>query len=81
MQNKRLQERVVVTWQIWFAGCDGSGTKSYTISHVNFDNVTTLLYEHVVYEDDTEWKDEGKLKMGMTVSDNPNEKFKRSNFK
>ena len=75
LQNKRLQERVVVTWQIWFAGCDGSGTKSYTISHVNADNVTTLVYSHQVYHHN-EWKDESKLMKGMTVLDEPTEKFK-----
>ena len=76
VQNKRLQDRVVVTWQIWFAGCDGSGTKSYTISHMNADNVTTLLYEHVVFQDGRERKDKSKLMRSMAVSDEPNEKFK-----
>jgi energy-coupling factor transporter ATP-binding protein EcfA2 len=32
-QKKRPEDRASITWQIWFADCDGSGTKSYTIKH------------------------------------------------
>ena len=76
LQNKRLQDHIVVTWQIWLAGCDGPGTQSYTISHVNTDNITKILFEHHVNEDRTEWKDDSKLMRSMAVVDEPTEKFK-----
>ena len=74
-QNKRLQDHTAFTWQIWFAGCDETGTKSYTISHVNSDNITKVIYEHHVNEDHTEWKDVSKLKRSMAVVDKPIEKL------
>ena len=61
LQNKRLQDHTVLTWQIWSAGCDGPRSKSYTISHVDTDNIPKILYEHHVNEDHREWKDDGKL--------------------
>jgi hypothetical protein len=76
VQNKRLDDRAVITWQIWFAGCDGSGTKSYTISHRPREGADIVLYEQVVQEDDEEVSDDTRLLKSMKVVDEPSEKFK-----
>lgn len=47
IQNKRLNSRVSISWQIWLAGCDGDGTKSYTILHRRKDGSEQVIYEHV----------------------------------
>ena len=77
VKNKRLGDRAVITWQIWFAGCDGSGTKSYTISHQPQEGPETILYEHVVQEDDEVLADDTRLPKGMTVVDELSEKFEK----
>ena len=76
LQSKRVGDRAALTWQIWFAGCDGSGTKSYTISYQPLEGNETILYEHKENEDDEKVIDESRLLKGMNVEDDPAEKFK-----
>ena len=75
-QNRRLGVGVAITWQIWFAGCDGSGTKSYEIKHVNAANATTLLYKFTVHNDDTVTINDTNLPASVKVVDESGEKFK-----
>ena len=74
VQYKRLGDRTVVTWQIWLAGCDGSGTKSYDIWHQDVDNITSVIYEH--FDNNTIRNDRSKLMKGMQVLDEPTVKLK-----
>ena len=76
VQNKRLGDRTVITWQIWFAGCDGSGTKSYNLWQVDADNKTRVLFENEYIDNSTERTDQSRLLKGMKVFDEPTEKFK-----
>ena len=74
LQNKRLGDRTVIHWQIWFASCDSSVTKSYNIFHVAADNTTQVIYEH--FDNNTVRNKPNKLLKGMQVFDESNEKFK-----
>jgi len=64
----------VISWQIWFAGCDGSGTKSYNISQVAKNNTTSLLYEH--FDNNTVRNENSRLPKGVRVLETSNEMFK-----
>ena len=70
VQNKRLGDRTVITWQIWFANCNGSGTTSYNLSHVDQDNTTQMLYEH--FDNNTTRSEHSSLQ----ILDKSNEKFR-----
>ena len=74
VKYKRLGDRAVVTWQIWLAGCDGSGTKSYDIWHQDVDNITSVIYEH--FDNNTIRNDQSKLMKGMQVLDEQTVKLK-----
>ena len=74
--NKRLGDRAVITWQIWFAGCDGTGTKSFTIVHQTPVGGKTTIYEKEVQEEEVEVIHDSRLMEGMQVVDEPSEKFK-----
>ena len=76
-QNRRLGSSVTITWQIWFAGCDGSGTKSYELKHVNATtNETTTLYKSVTNDDDTMTIEDTNLPATFKIEDKLSEKFK-----
>ena len=74
LQNKRLGDRTVISWQIWFAGCEGSGTKSYNISRVAENNTTSMLYEH--FDNNTVRNENSMLPNGVRVLETSNEMFK-----
>ena len=74
LQNKRLGDRTVITWQIWFAGCDSSVSRSYNILHVAEDNTTRVIYE--VFNNNTVQTAKGKLPEGMQAFEESDEKFK-----
>ena len=78
--SQRPEDRLTITWQIWFAGCDGTGTKSYKIffkshkSHV--ESAPHVIYEYIVDDDDKESIREHNLLRGMEVTDELFDKFK-----
>jgi len=74
--KKRLGDRTVITWQIWFAGCDGTGTKSFTIVHKSPGGEEKTIYEKKVQEEEEEVIDDSRLMKSMRVVDEPSEKFK-----
>ena len=74
LQNKRLRDRSVITWQIWFAACNSSGTQSYNIRQVTADNTTQVIYEE--FGNNTAKKNHSKLISGMHVLDEAGENFK-----
>jgi len=83
IQNKRLHERAVFTWQIWNDECSRNGTQSYTISHATLNetsqmNQTRVLYEHEASKHSSTQRTERELDDFMTVSDDPTatEKYK-----
>ena len=73
LQSKRLRERSVITWQIWFAGCNSSGTQSYNIRLVTGDNTSQVVYEE--FGNNTEKKNHSKLLSGMHVLEEAGENF------
>ena len=77
IQNRRLEDRATITVRIWFAGCDGKGTKSYKIYFKSAtDSVARVIYEYVVVDDEKETKDDSKLLKSMKVTDETADKFK-----
>ena len=81
-QNRRNGSNFEITWQIWFAGCDGSGTKSYELKHVNATtNATIGLFKTTVRDDDTVTVDDTNLPGSMKVDDKTGEKFKTIRLK
>ena len=72
--DQRPGALAAVTWQIWFAGCNGNGTRSYTISHVDATNVTTVLFKSV-FDNGTSTADDSNLLAGIEVKDETGEKF------
>jgi len=74
--NKRLGDRTVITWQIWFAGCDGTGTKSFRIIHRSPEGKEIAIYEKTVQEEEGEIIDDSRLMKSMRVVDEPSAKFK-----
>jgi len=74
--NKRLGDRTVITWQIWFAGCDGTGTKSFRIIHQSPEGDETTIYEKSSKEEEEEVIDDSGLMKSMQVVDEPSGKFK-----
>ena len=79
-QNKRLGAYAEITWQIWFAGCDGTETRSYRISHVDATNVTRKLYE-TMFSYGTLTSEYKKLSAGVTNEEESGEKFKTIRLK
>ena len=81
VQRRRLGDRAVITWQIWFAGCDGAETESYSILQVTGGNSSRKLYEHQLFDNSTRKnKHVEKVLDGMEVLDEPKEKFKTVQF-
>lgn len=81
VQYKRLQDRTVFTWQIWYDGCGGNGTKSYNISHVTLDQADQMtqarvLYVHEVPQHTIEERTGQELDDGMEISDDPKGKYR-----
>jgi hypothetical protein len=73
-QKKRLEDRTSIKWQIWFADCDGTGTKSYTIKHESEGGQTTLLYQ--LKDEDNTTTIDSFLFPNMTVENETGEKLK-----
>ena len=81
-QNRRNGSNFEITWQIWFAGCDGSGTKSYELRHVDAaTNTTSMLYKTTVRDDDTVTVDNASLPATIQILDETGEKFKTIRLK
>jgi len=75
--NKRPDDRMTITWQIWFAGCDGTGTKSYEIYFKSrSDSIPKVIYQHVVDDDDKAQTYEVNLLRRMKITDEMFDKFK-----
>ena len=75
--NKRPDDRMTITWQIWFAGCDGTGTKSYKIFFKSrADNRAEVIYEHIVDDDDNVQNYKINLLRRMKITDEIFDKFK-----
>lgn len=75
--NKRPEDRLTITWQIWFAGCDGTGTKSYKIHFQSHrESPSHVIYENIVEDDDKESIKDYNILRGMKVTDESLDKFK-----
>jgi len=77
IQNKRLGDKAVFTWQIWFGGCNKNGTRSYKIFHKDQKNRTVELESHVVLGHTIEVTTERRLSRYIKVTDTPYEKYKK----
>ena len=73
-QARRPEDRASMKWQIWFADCDGSGTKSYEIKHESKGGPITLLYK--LKDEDNTTTIEDFLFPNMTVENETGKKFK-----